>query len=104
MGISIVIAGLAAVGIVSVFLAMLASVAWLRAKCPRRGNHQLKQVDYHVLYDPMPEWSLYRCRACRTDFIRSQGRYTCREEWQEDPEAEQMFLQLEHDLHAANKA
>jgi hypothetical protein len=101
MGISIVIAALVGVGIVSAFLAMLAFVAWLRAKCPRCGGHRLKQIDYHVFYDPAPEWSLYRCRDCHADFIRSQWRYTCREEWRGDPEAEQMFAELEHDLNTA---
>ena len=103
MGIDVIIAMFLAAAILATFLAGIALVSWLSTKCPQCGRRRLRQIDAHVLYDPAPEWRLYKCRECGAEFIRVRRRYTLRRDWRGDPEAQRMFEELTQHQRAVGK-
>lgn len=87
--------GFAVVLTVALILTPHVSARMFGLRCSNCGCRPVDRFDHHVFYDPAPEWSLFRCTRCGSDFIQLSGRLTARSKWDGDPEAERMFQELE---------
>jgi DNA-directed RNA polymerase subunit RPC12/RpoP len=70
---------------------------YIGPSCPACGVRRFDCIDSHMFYDPAPDWALYRCDNCGSEFVRDRNGYTPRSQCDGDPDAEELFQSLAED-------